>query len=68
MQEKADPLTQTGPSLERELVHQKLYIIGNKLGQTKTGGEEQEEHTYNFPRRLNSASQGRARGPTLPSQ
>ena len=36
-QERADPLTQIGPSLETQLIPQ-LYIIGNKLGQIKTGG------------------------------
>ena len=38
------PLTQN-----RELIHQRLYIIGNNLGQTKTCGPGVREYTSIFP-------------------
>ena len=56
----ATPLKWTASSSET------IYIIGNKLGQTKTSGAGAKEQTHHFPRRLNSASQGRPRGPILP--
>ena len=54
----APPLKQIGSLLE-------LYITGNKLEQTKTGGTGAGKHTHNFSRRLNSISEGRPRGPNL---
>ena len=65
-QERADPLTQIGPCLETDSwFSRNPYIIGNKVGQTKTGSAGAGEHTHDFPRRLNSTSPGRPRGPTL---
>ena len=58
-EERANTLTMMIPLLpwNGQLFNQKLYIIGNKLGQIRQEGQGQGEHTHNFPRRLNSASQ-----------
>ena len=49
----------------KQLIHQKLYIIGNNLEQTTTCGTGTEGHTHHLPSRLNSASQERTWNYTL---
>ena len=42
----------------KELINQKLYIIGNNLGQTKMCGTGTGEHTHHLPWKLRSTSWG----------
>ena len=46
----------------QQLTHQKLYITGNNLGQTKTCGIRAGEHIHHLPWSLNNTSKGISRG------